>query len=211
MKQRQASIKFLLVLLVCILLSWCARIERRPPETVQTGMASWYGPGFHGKSTSSKEVFNMYDLTAAHRTLPFGTVVMVTNLENGKSVTVRINDRGPFIKGRIIDLSYAAGRILDMVGPGVIPVKLEILPGYEQITSSQDFSVQVGAFIKKENAKALEKELGREYRDVYITVFKTETQTYYRVRIRAATIGAAEETASRLSREGYAVLILEEQ
>ena len=78
-------------------------------------MASWYGPGFHGKTTSNKEIYDMYDMTAAHRTLPFGTHLIVTNLQNDRSVTVRINDRGPFVKDRIIDLSYAAACQLDML------------------------------------------------------------------------------------------------
>jgi len=105
----------------------CARVTYLPSEIVRTGIASWYGPDFHGKNTSSKEIYNMYDLTAAHRSLPFGTYVMVTNLNNGKSVTVRINDRGPFVKNRIIDLSYAAAMAVDMIETGTAPVRLEIL------------------------------------------------------------------------------------
>lgn len=92
---------------------------------IQTGLASWYGPRFHNKLTASGEVFDQDDLTAAHRTLPWGTRVKVTNLTNGKSVDVRINDRGPFVKGRIIDLSRAAARELDMVEQGITNVRLE--------------------------------------------------------------------------------------
>ena len=91
------------------------------------GRASWYGKEFHGKKTASGEVFNMFAYTAAHRRLPFGTKVRVTNLENGKSVVVKINDRGPFIKGRIIDLSYAAAKKIDLVKMGVARVRIEVL------------------------------------------------------------------------------------
>src|SRR5215510_15533855 len=93
----------------------------------QTGIASWYGPGFHGKATASGAIYDQNDLTAAHQTLPLGTRVMVTNLENGRSAELVINDRGPFAKGRIIDLSYAAGESLGMIGPGTIPVRLEVI------------------------------------------------------------------------------------
>src|SRR5262249_27170694 len=95
----------------------------------QTGIASWYGPGFHGKATASTTIYNQNECTAAHQTLPFGSVVRVTNLENGKSTEVIINDRGPFAKGRIIDLSFAAGRVLDMIEPGTAPVRLEVIDG----------------------------------------------------------------------------------
>lgn len=94
---------------------------------VETGYASWYGPGFHGKRTASGEVYNMYAMTAAHRRLPFGTIIRVTNLDNGRSVKVRINDRGPFKKGRILDLSYEAARRLGMLRTGVAHVRIEVI------------------------------------------------------------------------------------
>jgi rare lipoprotein A len=91
------------------------------------GKASWYGPGFHGKRTANGERFNQNDLTAAHRSLPFGTKVKVTNVHNGRSVVVRINDRGPFSRGRIIDLSKAAARLIGLFQSGTAPVILEVL------------------------------------------------------------------------------------
>ena len=97
------------------------------PENELEGIASWYGPGFHGRRTASGEIYNMYAYTAAHKTLPLGTYVRVINLENGKSVVVRINDRGPFKKGRIIDLSYAAAKKIGMIEKGTARVRLEIL------------------------------------------------------------------------------------
>jgi len=94
---------------------------------VQEGIASWYGPGFHGKRTSSGERFDQYDFTAAHRTLPLGSWVVVTNKMNGRSIQVYVNDRGPYIQGRVIDLSYAAARAIGMLGSGTVPVRIVVL------------------------------------------------------------------------------------
>ena len=126
----------------------------------QRGIASWYGPNFHGGKTSNGEIYDMYAMTAAHKILPMNTMVKVTNLRNGRSVVVRINDRGPFVKGRIIDLSYAAGKKLGIDRTGTAPVKLKVL-GFDRIIASlakkrgapikdrvvlSGFGVQVGAF-----------------------------------------------------------------
>ena len=108
--------------------------EPSQPTTMETGLASWYGPKFHGKLTASGEVFNQEKFTAAHPTLPWGTRVKVTNLDNGKSVDVRINDRGPFKRGRIIDVSRAAARALGMVGRGITTVRIEWLSDSEKST-----------------------------------------------------------------------------
>ena len=126
-----------------LLVSGCASsLSRRPtqplgsapipahPQTQQFGIASWYGPGFHGQPTASGEIYNQNALTAAHPTLPLGTRVEVTNLTNGKSVQVRITDRGPFIRGRAIDLSHGAARKLGMVEPGVSRVRIKPLPAH---------------------------------------------------------------------------------
>ncbi len=99
----------------------------RSIDAVQTGMASWYGGKFHGRQTASGEAYDMWRMTAAHKTLPFGTIVRVTHSGNGKSVILRINDRGPFVKGRIIDVSRAAAVKLDLFGEGVAKVRLEVL------------------------------------------------------------------------------------
>ena len=96
------------------------------PVFVQKGIASWYGPGFHGRKTASGERFNQHELTAAHKRLPLGTVATVTNLRNGKTVRVEINDRGPYVGGRIIDLSKAAAERLGMKNSGTTPVRLEV-------------------------------------------------------------------------------------
>ncbi|MFP4106468.1 MAG: septal ring lytic transglycosylase RlpA family protein [Phycisphaerae bacterium] len=109
------------------LLPAAACSEEENVSSVHEGTASWYGPKFHGKKTASGEVFDQTALTAAHRTLPFGTRVRVTNLANGKSVVVRVNDRGPFVKGRIIDLSRAAAEEIGMIRSGTARVRLEVL------------------------------------------------------------------------------------
>lgn len=203
--------KALFLLILISLFFSCARIKYFPTGNVQTGMASWYGPGFHGKTTSSKEIYNMHDLTAAHKTLPFGTHVVVTNLDNGKSVTVRVNDRGPFIKGRIIDLSYAAAKMVDMIGEGVVPVKIEVIKDISPKKSEQKYSVQVGAFTLKQNALALQKKLQKKYKSVYISVFKTPNQVYYRVRIKARDPDSAQQLARKLTRDGFNVFLIEGQ
>ena len=105
----------------------------------QVGTASWYGRQFHGKETASGERFNMYQFTAAHRHLPLGTMVRVTNLQNGESVVVRVNDRGPLPKSRIIDLSYGAARMIGMSGAGLEPVRLDILEPAPEIAQSEAF------------------------------------------------------------------------
>jgi rare lipoprotein A len=115
------------------LLAGCARVVPTGPSAPsvpggeEVGMASWYGSGHQGRRTASGEVFDMNQLTAAHRTLPFGTRVLVTNRDTSQSAEVRINDRGPFVKGRILDVSYAAARLLGAVGPGTIPVRVRVL------------------------------------------------------------------------------------
>ncbi|MDF2799608.1 MAG: Rare lipoprotein [Devosia sp.] len=96
-------------------------------DAVLTGVASWYGPGFHGRTTANGEKYNMHQLTAAHKSLKFGTKVRVTNKKNGKSVIVRINDRGPYVGSRIIDLSKSAAEVIGMIGPGTASVTVEIL------------------------------------------------------------------------------------
>jgi len=117
----------------------------------ETGIASWYGAPYHGRASASGEIYDQEKFTAAHRTLPFGTWVGVTNLDNGKEVNVRITDRGPFVGGRIIDLSLAAARAIDMVGPGTARVRSKILPEIERYT------VQAGVFSTRERAEAFAK------------------------------------------------------
>lgn len=120
------------------------------PLFTETGVASWYGHPYHGRPAANGEIYDMEKMTAAHRTLPFETMVRVVNLSNNKAVEVRITDRGPFVNGRIIDISHAAARAIDMIGPGTAMVRMEILR-MPQVPSL--FAVQVGAFRDKSNAE----------------------------------------------------------
>lgn len=157
------------------------------PQTVkvgeiENGLASWYGPKFHGKRTSSGEIYDMHAMTAAHKTFPMNTIVKVTNLNNSKSVIVRINDRGPFVKGRIIDLSKQAAAKLDIISTGTAPVKVEVLgfngdkiskdaPKEKQIFVGGNFMVQIGAFRNLNGAKFYQKSHNGE--GGYKTIIKT--------------------------------------
>lgn len=146
------------------MLSSCAKHKaaRAPVAPVKLGAtekgeASWYGEPYNGRRAASGEIFNMEELTAAHRTLPFQTWVQVTNLNNGKQVDVRITDRGPFVDGRIIDLSRAAAREIDMLRTGVAPVELRVVRAPESLppSSTGEFAVQAGAFSSRERAEAV--------------------------------------------------------
>ena len=202
--------KILFLLASFLVFASCAGMKYFPTGNIQKGMASWYGEDFHGKPTSNKETYDMYSMTAAHKTLPFGTFVKVTNLTSGKSVVVRINDRGPFVKGRIIDLSFAAAQKLGMSETGIAPVVIKVLKRFSPKKSSQRYAVQVGSYTIKQNARALKSKLQRNYDKVYIAEHKTPSQIYYRVRIRTRTMKAAQKIADRLNKKGYSVHIIEE-
>ncbi len=165
---------------------------------IERGVASWYGPEFDGRKTANGERYDMHAMTAAHRTLPFGTVVEVRDLDNGKSCRVRINDRGPFVHRRIVDLSYAAARALDMVGPGTAHVELAVVsPGSpapresavvlasasagpaESAAPSAGFTVQVGAFGDAARAETLRDLLARRFPDAVVR----SDGTWHRVQV----------------------------
>jgi rare lipoprotein A len=164
---------------------------------VEKGRASWYGRKFHGRKTSNGETYNMYAMTAAHKTLPMNTWVMVENLDNGKKVKVRINDRGPFVAGRIIDLSYTAAQRLGIVGPGTARVRVTAL-GKATAYSKKDhtpvdfkpvdywkgnFTVQVGAFKVRTNADRYRIKLSKDYLNAHIVPYADDRGQFYRVRI----------------------------
>ena len=214
------TLRSALLWLVGISLAACSLPPSRipPPVTAprvgQTGIASWYGPGFHGKATASGVIYNQHDLTAAHQTLPLGTRVLVTNLDNGRSIEVLINDRGPFAKGRIIDLSYAAAETLGMIAPGTIPVRIEVVGGgadkISLIKDSLDYTLQLGSFSLLENARQLRDRVASKFSDVAIVPLNTSTSTFYRVQLgHFSTRSSAEEQARRVTQAGYPVVILE--
>lgn len=186
-------------------------------DFVQEGIASWYGKDFHGRRTSSGETYNMYDLTAAHKTLPLGTFVRVKNLSNGKHVDVRVNDRGPFARGRVIDLSYTAAKRIGMVGPGTAKVKVIALgapapvqtagqaPQYLPIDYySGNFTFQVGAFIEQDNARRLVQKLEREYNNAHMVPYFDGNRTFYRVRVgRSDSLDEAIRLEQTLVQNGF--------
>jgi len=163
---------------------------------VEEGVASWYGYPFQGRRTSNGEVYEMHDFTAAHRTLPFNAVVRVTNLTNGKQTQVRINDRGPFVGNRIIDLSLSAAQAIEMVGPGTAHVRLEVISGPNPNVGN--FGVQVGAFLVKDNADRLKAQMEARYPPVSVVPFESANGTFYRVRIGSLP---SEEAARKLAEQ----------
>ena len=173
----------------------------QPPATlgyIELGNASWYGAPFNGRRASNGEVYDMYKLTAAHRTLPFDTMVRVTNVNNGKSAVVRITDRGPFVEDRIIDLSYAAAQQIELIGPGVAPIRLEVISGGVDPTAGF-FTVQVGSFRERGNADRLRDRLNASYSPVSIQPYETAEGTFYRVRVgKISGEDAARQYAAQL-------------
>ena len=208
--QSQARIHPLFVLAVALTVGGCARRPAPrapgeiPPPAVstgesETGLASWYGDPYHGRRAASGEIFDKMKFTAAHRTLPFHTWVRVTNLENRNFTTVRINDRGPFIEGRIIDLSQAAAQALDMMAAGTALVRLDIIQKPEGRPSTPgQFSVQVGAFLVRENAERLREALAEEFGDVFIDTHDAPDGRYYRVRVGRTSEDEAHRLAQQL-------------
>ncbi len=172
-----------------------------PGEYVEEGIASWYGIPFNGHRTSNGEIYDMHQFTAAHRTLPFGAVVRVTNLRNGKQTEVRINDRGPFVANRVIDLSLSAAQAIEMIGTGTAPVRLEIIGGPNPRVGF--FGVQVGAFQVRDNAERLRAQLAMRYSSVTIALYDSPSGLFYRVRVgRLPTVDAARQLADRLRSGG---------
>jgi rare lipoprotein A len=133
--------------------------------SVETGVASWYGKPYDGRQAADGEIYDMETMVAAHRTLPFQTMVRVRNVKNDKTVDVRIIDRGPFVDGRIIDLSHAAARAIDLIGPGFGPVELTILSSPASAAAGvAQFGVQVGVFRERANADRMQERMAKEYR-----------------------------------------------
>ena len=195
------------ITLVAILLAGCAhkkhaRPTPRPPAPsaapqlgqTETGMASWYGHPYHGRRAANGEIYDMEKLTAAHRTLPFDTWLRVVNLDNSKTVEVRITDRGPFVEGRIIDLSHAAARAIDMIGPGIARVRLEVIRTPEYVSPAV-FAVQVGAFRDRANAERLRAEMESRYGSARL-VQRADSPDLWRV---VAGSEATEEGANGLA------------
>ncbi|MEN2994286.1 MAG: septal ring lytic transglycosylase RlpA family protein [Thermodesulfovibrio sp.] len=211
-----------LIALTLVMMISCApakkpsSFEYAPPEA-KKGIASWYGPDFHGKPTASGEIYNMYDYTCAHREYPFGTKLRVVNLQNGKDVICTVNDRGPFIPGRDLDLSYASAKKIGLIGPGTTEVLMEPIGrdiSYVRYVKyaplSGALTIQVGAFREIENALRLKQALSLKYHNVYINKANIKGDTFYRVRVgKFTSYDEAFNLAKSMGQEGYKVIITE--
>lgn len=188
------------------------------PQSVasQIGLASWYGPRFHGKRTANGEVYNQHALTAAHKTLPLGSRAIVTNLNTGQSIEVRINDRGPFIQGRVIDLSHAAARRVGVLGPGIAPVKIEVVSPegrsiVQEVVPPSAYAVLITSSTDEAEAIAVMKEVSHRYNDAYLTPLSSGTLRYYQVRLGPFhSRNEAARRAREVTRAGMQALVVGE-
>jgi rare lipoprotein A len=170
-----------------------------PIGVVERGVASWYGPGFHGNKTANGERYDMHQLTAAHRTLPLGSIAVVRSMSTGRQVTVRINDRGPFARGRVLDLSLAGANALGMIGSGTDEIELRVV-GYQGRTSEMgDLRVQVGSFSEQQNALNLLERVKQFYPGGRVQVVDLPEGKRYRVQVgQFSKESQAEDATSHL-------------
>lgn len=180
----------------------------------QRGIASWYGRDFHGRRTSNGESYDMHAMTGAHKTLPMHTVLLVKNLDNGREVVIRVNDRGPFVKGRIIDLSYAAARKIEMIGTGTARVSLVALgeAGTDRRRIQEmakkfytgEYYVQIGSFKNRAFAQRLQHRFREAGHTTFIQEYRRDSEVYHRVRVYVGrTLEGAQEAQRILERRGY--------
>ncbi len=184
----------------------------KTPEVV--GIASWYGPGFDGRRTSTGAIYHQEDLTAASNLFPLGSRVMVTNLDNGRSVEVAVIDRGPFKKSRKIDLSHKAAHVIGMLDKGTAPVRIALIsapPGSPAVGAAPRYFVQVGSFSREDNAEQLQAKLSAHFSGVRIDRLEADQRRYYRVRMGAfATRAEAESRARESAHFGLPIIIVPE-
>lgn len=200
------SLALVAALIFCIFLVSCQSqpppVHRFPGYPVgyqERGTASWYGPGFHGNKTANGERYDMYKLTAAHRTLPLGSIAVVRSVSTGRKVTVRINDRGPFAKGRVLDLSLAGAEAIGMTGNGTDQVELQVV-GYQARPEGMGvLRVQVGAFADPLNARGLFEQVGAQYPGGRVVQIELAEGRRYRVQVgQFLTEADAQAASSRL-------------
>jgi peptidoglycan lytic transglycosylase len=192
----------------------CSSAPHRADTEPRRAVASWYGNEFHGKATASGERFDMFAFTCAHRELPFGTILQVMNPANGRSATCVVNDRGPFVEGRDIDLSYATAREIGLESTGRVMLEYlgrdtRYVRDVRYVRADGPFTVQIGSFRDPENARRLKAGLDLNYGDVYIHERVVNESTHYRVRIgRFSDRRKAFGIAKKLAEEGYSPLIM---
>ncbi|MGO8794174.1 MAG: septal ring lytic transglycosylase RlpA family protein [Candidatus Sulfotelmatobacter sp.] len=179
------------------------------PLATEIGRASWYGPPYHNRRGSNGEVYNMHAMTAAHRTLPLESIVRVTNLKTGHTAVVRITDRGPFIPGRILDLSLAAARKLDVYLPGTAEVKIEVMQAPSPLDTGGKWAVQIGGFPKAEEAAKLADHLQRRYRTAKVQRFPSPAGDWWvRVRVLDDDRGRAQQLVAETATPEGAVFLV---
>lgn len=183
--------------------------EGAQPVFTETGVASWYGPPYHNRRGSNGEIYNMNALTAAHRTLPLGSIARVTNIKTGNSTLVRITDRGPFIEGRIIDLSLAAAKKIDVWKAGLATVRVEVMQTPAPLDTGGRWAVQIGAFDNKKSAGELADHLTRRYHTAKVLSFASPTGDWWvRVRVLDDDKRRAEEVAKTTQTAEGAVFLV---
>jgi rare lipoprotein A len=201
-----------------VLLTSCATTRREARPKAGYAVASWYGPKFNGRPTASGETFNMYAHTCAHKEYPFGTILEVTNTLNGRKVECTVNDRGPFVSGRDIDLSYGCAKEIGLIGTGTARVFLEVTGRDDSYVkqvkvetkgASGPYEIQIGSFTDGSNAERLKKALDLEYSDVAIRKVQVQGKQFYRVRVgEFDSLSKALGVAGRLGFEGYPTLVV---
>lgn len=210
-KKPGSTVGLLSILLIAWMVSSCAFPETErdeEPEVLQEGVASWYGPGFHGTRTSNGEVYDENDTTAAHRTLPFDTIVRVVNTANEKSVNVRINDRGPYVGERIIDLSRAAADKIDMLDSGTARVRLELIEAGGDIPDDLEqeiYTIQLAEYSGPFYAERFAENFGGDARVEYVDMFQRGRYMVYYGTYHS--IRSAREDLAMLEEQGYDGLI----
>jgi len=179
------------------------------PVFVETGIASWYGAPYHNRRGSNGEIYDMHAMTAAHRTFPLGSVVRVTSLSSGNAVVVRITDRGPFINGRIIDLSKAAAEKIGLVPKGIGEVRVELLNSPQPLDSGGRWAVQIGGFVREQGAREVADHLSQRYRSAQVLTFNSPAGDWWvRVRVKDDLRARAEEVMrENTTPEGAAFLV----
>lgn len=183
-------------------------LRNAKPIYVETGLASWYGPPYHNRRGANGEIYNQNAMTAAHRTLPLNSMVRVTNLSTGHVALVRITDRGPFVEDRIIDLSLAAAKAVDVWRPGTAEVKLEVLSAPAPIAQGGRWCVQIGAFHSEHDARKLKEKLQDRYEGANVIQFTGPTGEWVRIRPEGDDKRKAEEVASKTHvKEGGVFLV----
>lgn len=175
---------------------------------MEEGVASWYGIPFNGRAAANGEIYDMETLVAAHRLMPFNTWLMVTNLSNNKSVQVRVIDRGPFVDGRIIDLSKAAARAIDMIGPGTARVRLEVIAAPADIPANDFYAVQVGAFSVYANAEHARAEYAQRFGVAQLALKQGKVQMWRVLVGKESSVEAAQQLAATLAAENKQVFVV---